>query len=503
MARTKLNCWQVRECGREPGGARAQELGLCPATTDVTCDGINSGENAGRFCWAVAGTLCGETAPERGEAEHACPACSFFRQVKYEEGCQFQLLKPGLGLTDPGDLHRLVNNLVAFISISRDIFACLAIRPLLTRITQHAVSITGAAAASVYLLGDSDRTLVTEARTGSVVRPDRVGVDEETPAAEAARTRSLCKGTVAQPGHPEPTTVAAIPIGGGNGSVGVLELLKEEPFSPDDEWFLRQLALIAGLGISNARLIAEQRELKEIDKVKSKFVALLMHQIGSPLATVSCCLQALRRARERLSEADRDELTQCGLDRVESVQALARKLLDLAAMRRGSSFADTRPVAPAASLRQEVEDRRPDAREKGVGLAVHDESNGALVQADPAGLRIIFGNLLDNGIKYSNGPGKNVEVNVSADADRVRVQVRDQGLGIPASEQSRIFEELHRASNAAGSGVVGSGLGLAVVKELVERYGGAIQLESELGVGTCFSVEFPTARVGALSNHDG
>ena len=74
----------------------------------------------------------------------------------------------------------------------------------------------------------------------------------------------------------------------------------------------------------------------------------------------------------------------------------------------------------------------------------------------------------------------------------MRVSIRDRGIGIPAEEQSRIFEEFHRASNVAGSQAAGFGLGMAVVKELVDRYGGRIELESAVGVGTTVRVRFPT-----------
>ena len=71
------------------------------------------------------------------------------------------------------------------------------------------------------------------------------------------------------------------------------------------------------------------------------------------------------------------------------------------------------------------------------------------------------------------------------------MSVRDRGIGIPPDEQERIFEEFHRASNAATSKVAGFGLGLAVVKELVDRFEGKLRLDSALGVGTTFSIDFP------------
>lgn len=84
---TKLNCWEFMKCGREPGGRRAFELGICPAATAVELNGTNSGKNGGRACWPVAGTLCG------GKVQGIfaiklpnCMQCPFFRTVGSEEG---------------------------------------------------------------------------------------------------------------------------------------------------------------------------------------------------------------------------------------------------------------------------------------------------------------------------------------------------------------------------------------------------------------------------------
>jgi len=87
MAQKKLNCWEHMKCGREPGGDKASKLGVCPAAADISFDGINRGKNAGRFCWAVAGTFCGGTAQGSfAEKRASCLSCDFFNKVRIEEG---------------------------------------------------------------------------------------------------------------------------------------------------------------------------------------------------------------------------------------------------------------------------------------------------------------------------------------------------------------------------------------------------------------------------------
>ena len=87
MAQKKVNCWQHMKCGREPGGKYASKLGVCPAAADKSFDGLNQGKNAGRFCWAVAGTFCGGTVQGSfAEKRESCLTCDFFNKVRAEEG---------------------------------------------------------------------------------------------------------------------------------------------------------------------------------------------------------------------------------------------------------------------------------------------------------------------------------------------------------------------------------------------------------------------------------
>ncbi len=83
----KANCWEHKKCGREKGGKNTAGLGVCPASTDTSQNGKNNGKNAGRYCWQVAGTLCGGTVQGSFAAkQHNCAKCDFFILVKQEEG---------------------------------------------------------------------------------------------------------------------------------------------------------------------------------------------------------------------------------------------------------------------------------------------------------------------------------------------------------------------------------------------------------------------------------
>lgn len=92
----KMNCWEFKKCGREPGGAKVAELGVCVAASDKECHTLNSGVKGGRMCWAVTGTLCGgKVQGTFAQKQLSCITCEFYLQVKREEGRDFSLLKPG------------------------------------------------------------------------------------------------------------------------------------------------------------------------------------------------------------------------------------------------------------------------------------------------------------------------------------------------------------------------------------------------------------------------
>jgi hypothetical protein len=89
---TRQNCWDYKQCKREPGGAKTAELGVCPAATDMAHEGVNDGQKAGRYCWKVTGTLCGGNV--QGSFANkltSCMACDFFKMVREQEGAQFQM----------------------------------------------------------------------------------------------------------------------------------------------------------------------------------------------------------------------------------------------------------------------------------------------------------------------------------------------------------------------------------------------------------------------------
>ena len=139
-----------------------------------------------------------------------------------------------------------------------------------------------------------------------------------------------------------------------------------------------------------------------------------------------------------------------------------------------------------ASVVEGAEARKPDS----ISLRLVVPPRTPPVMCDPPRLRQVIVNLVENAIKYSPGGGK-IEVRVVDGPDRVRIDVQDEGLGIPPSEQARIFEKFYRLDAEMARGVGGSGLGLYISREIVEQMGGVLSVRSRRGAGSTFSVTLP------------
>jgi len=100
---SKQNCWEVKKCGREPGGEKTADMGVCPAASDSSSDGINGGKNGGRICWALVGTFCGgKVQGDFAQKSVSCMSCEVFQQVKADEAEKFLLMKPGQAYSTAG-----------------------------------------------------------------------------------------------------------------------------------------------------------------------------------------------------------------------------------------------------------------------------------------------------------------------------------------------------------------------------------------------------------------
>jgi signal transduction histidine kinase len=265
--------------------------------------------------------------------------------------------------------------------------------------------------------------------------------------------------------------------------------------------FLAALLLTGGLALA---LRTASREIR-LSRMKSDFVANVSHELRTPLASIRVFGELLRAGRAATPEKAREYGEYIEAESRRLTQ-LINNILDFARIEAGQkSYRFT--TADVAPLVEETV-RTFQARLKSGGYVIElDRGEGSLppVRHDPDALGQALHNLIDNAVKYS-GDSRWVRVTVQASGNRdaILVTVEDRGIGISREEQSRIFERFHRVGTGLVHDVRGSGLGLSIVQHVVKAHGGTVEVRSEPGIGSTFSVRLPVASAeGAAEGPDG
>ncbi len=257
-------------------------------------------------------------------------------------------------------------------------------------------------------------------------------------------------------------------------------------FGPPDLDFAMQLAGRAAIAVDNALLYQEaQREAS----LREHVLAIVSHDLKNPLAAIHMSAAVLlRRVGERGDARMREqlELMQRASRRMEH---LLRDLLDTAGIQAGRLAVDKRPHAIDALVEEAVELHVPMATEKGLDLRAAIEGPDVVVPCDRERVLQVLSNLLGNAIKFCRR-GESILVRTAKEPDRVVVSIADTGPGIDEEELLHVFDPYWSAARHKG---VGTGLGLFISKGIVEAHGGALWVESKVGVGTTFSFTLPIA----------
>ncbi len=287
-------------------------------------------------------------------------------------------------------------------------------------------------------------------------------------------------------------SMLSAPLVGKIGPLGILRAYAVEPdrFTPDDEAFLAAIAAQGSVAIENA---LAYRAVEQLDAVKSQFIRTVTHELRSPVSVTRSLLRNIVAGYAgQVTDQQLDILSRASR-RVDFLQKLIDDLLDLAEGKTEIRLHEQYEPVPLEQVIQQVVKRfEVPAQEKNITLHWNAGTSDSetLVLATPEGLDRIFNNLVSNAIKYTPAGGQ-VKILLARTGDDVQVTVEDTGIGIPEDAMGTLFEEFYRAPNAKALEREGTGLGLTIVKDLVERFGGRINLHSTLDIGTQFTVILP------------
>jgi signal transduction histidine kinase len=233
--------------------------------------------------------------------------------------------------------------------------------------------------------------------------------------------------------------------------------------------------------------------IKKLETAKSMFISMVAHEVKSPLAAIEGQLTAVLGGAV---EGDRDQergLIERALVRAKSLRTMVSDLLNLTAMETGHFTIKRSPLDLTRVVAEVVVANREKAEAKHITLTLTQGAGAqqGTVLADRDSMFMVFTNLIDNAIKYTPEAGQ-VQVRVDHDGIFVRVAVQDDGIGMTSEEKESAFDEFYRAKNRYTVHVPGTGLGLTLVKRLVNLHHGTITVQSEPEKGSTFTVCLPT-----------
>ncbi len=254
--------------------------------------------------------------------------------------------------------------------------------------------------------------------------------------------------------------------------------------------------------VANQLYIREQQLLESIDKInaaekeKQKYISGIVHEIKTPLAAVHSYLDlVLQKFLGPLDEVVEEKLTRARRRSDKAIE-LINNVLKISKLRIEDSFIKEE-VDIASILARAIKSAKVNAEAKGVKLSlINRRKERHTIDGDPLLIQIALSNIISNAIKYNFMDGK-VEIEVDEDKDNLIIKVCDNGVGIPKEETEKIFNDFYRASNIKHGSVEGSGLGLSVVKQIVERHNGTINIQSPSHLstdrfpGTCVKLTLP------------
>jgi PAS domain S-box-containing protein len=410
--------------------------------------------------------------------------------------------------TDRRKLAEHLSDVWHLYLLGGQLLATLELGPVLEEILSAVAAIQGAELAALRLLDRDRGELETVVSLG--LPPEYLERFGRIPVGEQACGRAVARGepiVVVEDveaesgdaaGWAEPSRLGgfracySVPLVTRRGEViGTIATFFREPHrpSPRQVQLVQHYVLQAADALDNARA---HKEVHDADRRKEEFLATLAHELRNPLAAIQTSAHLLHA---EVADAELlDEAREVIIRQVRHMSRLAEDLLDVTRVSRGTMRLRTEPVDLAEAVARAVEDVRPlvDARRHELVVAMPEGK--LILDADPTRLEQVLANLLTNAAKYTD-PGGRIELAAEREADEVVIRVRDSGIGLAPEALVGLFQLFSQVDVGQDRSRGGLGIGLALVKSLVELHGGSVWASSDgPGHGSEFTARLPLAR---------
>lgn len=230
--------------------------------------------------------------------------------------------------------------------------------------------------------------------------------------------------------------------------------------------------------------------LRKMDQLKTDFVSMVSHEIRNPLNSVLAQIKVIMDGLAGDVTEKQSEILGRASEKLEALAGLTTDLLDLARIESGLLTQEKERLEIAEILTEQVDFYRSQAQSKQIRLNLKIGDNLPRIMADRYNMEEVFSNLISNAIKYTPEGGQ-ITVSAGRQNGYLRIEISDTGIGIEKKDLDHIFERFYRVKNEKTRFIVGTGLGLSLVKSILDAHHGTIQVSSQPGHGTTFSVYLP------------
>lgn len=231
-------------------------------------------------------------------------------------------------------------------------------------------------------------------------------------------------------------------------------------------------------------------EFKRIELIKSQFISMVAHELKAPLAAVQGFLNILLDEKVNLSNEKKADYLKRSISRLNSLSDLVNDLLDISRMELKTKQREIENIRIKDIVENTIQLFEVDIKKKGIKVELNIPNELPLIKADYNEITRLITNLLSNAIKYNKDNG-NIFIEISSSTNYLQIKITDTGIGMKLEEKAKLFNEFYRAKNEKTRGISGTGLGLSIVKKIVDSYYGKIDVDSEFGKGTTFTINLP------------
>jgi signal transduction histidine kinase len=221
-------------------------------------------------------------------------------------------------------------------------------------------------------------------------------------------------------------------------------------------------------------------------QIRFQFLSVLSHELKAPLNAIDGYLKMIKERQFGNSIDAYDEMLDRSMERIKGMRQLILDLLDLTKIETGKPTQKLEIVNIRKIVQMAVDTIRPYSIQKDVDLYINTRENIEM-KADPGEIEIVLNNLVSNAVKY-NKPGGRVDIFLEKKEGKLVITVSDTGIGLKLEDKEKIFDDFVRIKSSQTREVTGSGLGLSIVKKIVDMYHGGIEVQSEPGKGSTFII---------------